>query len=318
MKRVLVTGANGFLASALIPCLLSRGYAVRAMLRRAGAYAGESHSDLEIVEGDFTCPEILPPIVSGCSHVIHTAAVTCQGASWSDYMRVNVSAVRTLMEIAAECRVERFVYVGSANTLSYGTKENPGDETAPLRAPFSDSRYALSKAAGQALAADFSQRLDTVTVNPTFMIGRCRRGSGSHRITARGLRPVVFYPAGGKNFVHVGDAALGTVLAMEKGRCGEAYLLAGENLSYREFYGMVSRLGGREALLVRIPPFLLLAAGAVGSLLEHMGLESEINMTNMRILCLGNYYTGEKSRRELGLEYRPVEQAVREAVESIL
>ena len=318
MKRVLVTGANGFLASALIPCLLSRGYSVRGLLRRAGAYVGERHPALELVEGDFTCPNTMLSAVSGCDYVIHVAALTSQSESWKEDLRVNVSATRTLMEIAAERGVKRFVYVSSANTFAHGSKERPGDETAPFLAPFTDSKYASSKAAAQALAADFSSRLDVVTVNPTFMIGACRKGSGSYRITARGLKGVVFCPPGGKNFVSVEDAASGTVSALENGRAGQAYLLAGDNLSYREFYETVARVGGRRTRIVVVPEILLLAAGAVGSLLESMGVRTEINLPNMRILCLCNYYTGAKSRKELDVEYRSVEQAVRDALLSIV
>lgn len=85
-----------------------------------------------------------------------------------------------------------------------------------------------------------------------------------------------------------------------------------------KFYETVARVGGRRTRIVVVPEILLLAAGAVGSLFESMGVRTEINLPNMRILCLCNYYTGAKSRKELDVEYRSVEQAVRDALLSIV
>lgn len=318
MKRVLVTGANSLLASSLVPRLLERGYAVRGLVRRRESYSGEPHPRLEITEGDFTCVDTLYRVLPDCELVVHCAALTDQGARWSEYLRVNVTATRTLMEVAASFRVERFVYVSSANAFAFGSEDAPGDETKPLRPPFSDSFYASSKAAAQALAADFRGVMDVVTVNPTFMIGRCRAGSGSARIIGMGIdRRVVFYPPGGKNFVHVDDVARGIVLALERATDGEAYLLAGENLSYGAFFRMLSDVCGQKPVFVRIPAFLLLAVGAAGSLFGFLGLRSEVNFTNMRILCTCNYYTAVKSSLYLGMSYRPIREAIKEAVRSL-
>ena len=128
-------------------------------------------------------------------------------------------------------------------------------------------------------------------------------------------RRVMFHPLGGKNFVAAGDVARGIVAVLKRGHNGERYLLSGENRTYAEFYRLLAARTGCRQHLVRIPVRVLLAAGAVGDLLARLGVRSEISRTNMRILCIGNYYTNAKSVRELGVLYRPLSEAVNEAVE---
>lgn len=307
MNKVLVTGANGFLASSLIRELLRCGYQVRGLLRRMGAYHGESSQELELVEGDFTDTATAVEALHGCDMVVHCAAMTAQGACWEDYLRVNVEAVRSLLLAAEDCGVKRFVLVGSANAFAYGTKDRPGDETAPTRYPFTDSKYARSKALAQRVAREYQGRMEVVTVSPTFMIGAYFPGSGSDRMVAMAKgHKFIFCPPGGKNFVDVEDVSRGIILALEKGKPGEEYLLAGENLSYDEFFRKLTSAFGQKSYIIKLPGFLLNAAGACGSIFSHFKKGCEVNLTNTRILCVGNYYTSAKSKEHLGMAYTPV------------
>ena len=315
-KKVLVTGANSLLGVHTIRELLAAGYAVRGLLRRRSSYVGPEDASLELIEGDFTDEDTLRRAMQGCIYVVHCAARTGQSGSYNSYRRVNVTATERLVETAAEYGVKRVINVASANVFAYGSKERPGDESNPIAFPFTGSAYARSKFEALQRLERFRDRIEIVTVCPTFIIGAWDSRPSSGRIILMGYdRRFVFCPPGGKNFVAAADVARGIVAALKHGRNGERYLLSGENLTYAEFYRLLAARTDRRQRLVRIPAWALLVSGAIGDLLARLGIRSEISRTNMRILCIGNYYTNAKSVRELGVRYRPLSEAVDEAVE---
>lgn len=314
-QKVLITGANSLLGTHVIHELLAAGYAVRGLLRRRNSYVGNTHPALELIEGSFTDRNTLRQTMQGCRYVIHCAARTGQSGDYNSYKKINVAATTRLIETAIECGIKRVVYVASANVFAYGTKEQPGDEKRPIAFPFTESPYAKSKYEALQQLADYHGQIEIVTVCPTFMIGAWDSRPSSGRIILRGYRRrIVFYPPGGKNFVAASDVARGIVAALTHRRGGEAYLLAGENLSYAEFYRLLAARAHCHQRLIQIPAWLLLAIGAIGDWLAKTGLKSEISRANMRILCVGNYYTNAKSVRELCLCYRPLAEAIDEAV----
>src|SRR5690606_14332844 len=133
--------------------------------------------------------------------------------------------------------IKRFVYVGTANTFGYGSLQDPGDETRRPSALFRDAWYAKSKLEGQQKALAASDKIEMIIVSPTLMIGPYDGKPSNGAIIRMGYgKKLIFHPPGGKNFVNAEDAARGVVDALEKGKRGEAYLLAGENLTYRQFF----------------------------------------------------------------------------------
>lgn len=128
-------------------------------------------------------------------------------------------------------------------------------------------------------------------------------------------KKIVFHPPGGKNFVHVEDVAMGVKDALEKGGNGEAYLLCGENLSYREFFRKLCERTGERTRYVQVPGFLLRGAGYIGNLLRSVGIKNDFTLTNMRILCIHNYYSHRKASEQLGFRPRPVDDAIDDAVQ---
>ena len=314
-ETVLLTGANSLLGVNTIRALLAEGYAVRGLLRDRTSYVGGADPDLELMEGNFTDPDCLRQAMAGCRYVVHCAAKTGQGGSYASYRQVNTDATGQLIRTAETCGVRRIVYVGSANIFAYGDENCPGNESVPIRPPFTESAYAKSKFETQQLIAHAHFRVEIVTVCPTFMLGAydSRPSSGRIICMAYGKRWLP-YPPGGKNFVHVADVAQGIVAALQRGRSGECSLLANENISYRDFFGAVGALSGRRPVLVPLPAWLLAAVGWIGDLLQRIGIDTEISSVNMRILCVKNYYTNAKSVTELGMTYRPVTQAVADAV----
>ncbi len=313
--RVLVTGANGFLATNAIAALVEAKYEVRGLLRKRGAYIGKNCLSLELQEGSFTDAPTLRKALEGCDFVVHIAALTGQNAKAEDYRRVNVDATVQLAHEAVKAGIRKMVYVSSANAFAYGTAEKPGDETRPTKAPFTKSEYAMSKALAQKEILKFSDRMEVVVVNPTFMLGPMDIKPSSGRIITMAYgRRIMAAPPGGKNFVHVGDVAEGIVAALAKGRNGEAYLLSGENMDYCRFYNTLAKISGKKMWLIKMPAGLMYAIGHVCDFLGRLGIRTDASLTNMQLLCTGNYYTNAKARADLGIEFRSAEKAVRDAV----
>lgn len=296
---VLITGANGLLATNIIHDLLQRGYYVKGLLRDKTKYQGKAHSRLELWETQLRHKEEIQSLLKDCQAIIHTAALTRQDLSnYQSYYRVNVEITRKLLESAIAENLVRFIYVGSANTFGHGTKAAPGSETLPPRRPFTGSLYAQSKSSATKLVLEASGQISTAVVSPTFMLGAYGNGQGSDQILKRGMKKnFVFYPPGGKNFIHAEDAATAINEIMEKAASGEAWLISNENHSFREFFQKARNHSPHNPLLIQVPAFVLKSAGVLGEALHFLGISSSLSLSNMRILCEGNYYTSEKAHR---------------------
>lgn len=315
--NVLVTGANGLLATNIIAQLLAQDYEVTGLIRDTRKFLLPSHPKLRLVSGDITDPESVIHAAAGCENIIHCAATTSQNLlQYTDYSLINVTGTEHVINAAIKAGVRRVVYVGTANTFGYGSKAAPGDETLPPREPFASAWYAKSKLEGQHKALAAAGNIEVVIVSPTFMIGPYDGKPSSGAIIRMGYgKWIVFHPPGGKNFVHVGDVAQGTITALKTGNNGEAYLLAGENLSYREFFRLLAQQTNQRPLLISIPKSLLIGLGHLGDLLRSAGIKTALSTTNMRILCVHNYYTNSKARRHLDISFRPVAQAIDDAID---
>ncbi len=297
---ILITGANGFLATNIVEKLLEEGIRVRAQLRRRSAFrfqteGWEKSGLLEVAECDFTNTETLDDLVQGCDYVIHVAAVTDPSLlKYKDYSRINVDGVRNLIEASIKFGVKRFLFVSTANVFGYGTKENPGDESLPIRHPFDRSLYARSKVEAQKMVMSYSDKIDIVSVNPTFMIGKYGDRHGSNRIITRANgRSFIFIPPGGKNFINVENAAVEILYFLYEGKNGKAYLVSGENLSYLEFYKLLREVAIANFKIIKIPVPAMLLVGAAGSLLRLAGLKCPLSFVNAKILCVSNFYTNK-------------------------
>ncbi|HPR31152.1 MAG TPA: NAD-dependent epimerase/dehydratase family protein [Prolixibacteraceae bacterium] len=314
---VLVSGANGFLAANVVRELLSRGYRVRGMIRENARLTSLEHIKIEYFSGQITKREDVDRAVEGCSVVIHVAADTSQRYDTAaPLMQVNVTATRYFIEACKKHAVGRFIFVSTGNTIDFGSLENPGHEGNPLGKLFRKSGYALSKlmAEEQVVEAVKNDKLSAVIVNPTFMIGPYDSKPSSGRILQMMVpHSLVFIPKGGKNFVDVKAVATAICNAIDRGTPGERYLLAGINLSYREFLALVRK--GKKTLAVVLPGWLLLSMGAIGSLFRKLGIASELSVNNARILCSDDFYTNRKARSELDMPESNIEQAVSEAIE---
>ncbi|WP_143307175.1 NAD-dependent epimerase/dehydratase family protein [Chitinophaga vietnamensis] len=319
MNKVLITGASGFLGSNLTRELYRLGYEVKVIVRPAADLKGIADIPCEIFFGNIDRQQDVMQAVEGCDIVIHAACITDQWAiPFEEYERINFTATRYMADACIAHGVTRFIYVSTANTIGPGNKQLPGTELNGFTLFHANSGYINSKYLAQqyVLEQAAARGLPAIVVNPTFMIGPHDVKPSSGKLLLYGVKKkILFCPPGGKNFVHIFDVCQGIISAIEKGRIGDCYLLAGHNLSYREFFRMVQQSAHTSGILITIPAALLKLAGMAGSLLERLTrISVKLNNTSAFLLCLDNYYSGKKSERELMIRYTGMEEAISTAL----
>ncbi|MCC3217257.1 NAD-dependent epimerase/dehydratase family protein [Chryseobacterium sp. X308] len=314
MKKVCVTGATGLLGTNVILKLLQNGYSVIALVRKKSSWLGEENENLKLVEADLLCD--ISGHLTDIDCIIHVAAETRQNLiRYDEYRKVNYEAVVNLFTHAELMGVKKFLFVSTANTLGFGNSASRGSEKAPQIYPFTHSLYAQSKQAAEDYLLKNSKNTEVIIVNPTLMIGAYDSKPSSGKIIFWAWKKkLVFYPKGGKNFVHVEDAANGIVNAVEYGRTGEKYLLANENLTYREFFKKVNRITSQNPVMIAIPNTLLSLLGLIGDGLRTLKIKTNLSTPNMKALQIYNYYSNQKSADELGIQYQSVDRAIEDAV----
>ncbi|WP_288441678.1 NAD-dependent epimerase/dehydratase family protein [uncultured Chryseobacterium sp.] len=315
MKKVCVTGATGLLGTNVILKLLQNGYSVTALVRQKSSWLGEENENLKLVEADLLCD--ISVYLTDINCIIHVAAETRQNLiRYDEYRKVNYEAVVNLFTHAELMGVKKFLFVSTANTLGFGNTAFLGSEKAPQIYPFTHSLYAQSKLEAEEYLLKNSKNTDVIIVNPTFMIGAYDSKPSSGKIIFWvWKKKLIFYPKGGKNFVHVEDAANGVVNAVEKGKNGEKYLLANENLNYREFFKKVNRITRQNPIMIPIPNKLLSFLGLIGDVLRKFKIKTDLSSSNMKALQISNYYSNQKSIEELGVQYQPIDKAIKDAVQ---
>lgn len=318
--KILVTGASGLLGCNIARKLVQEGHEVRVLLRRSSIKKGVEDLPIEINYGDLSNKKEVMHAVKNCEAVIHSASITAgPNTDYKYYEEANVKGTENIVNAAKACEIQKMVYVSTANTISPGTKENPGTETLDYSLSNYNSGYIISKYQAEQYVLEQVQKegFPAVVVNPTFMLGKYDFKPSSGQMILYGLsKRFQAFPDAGKNFIHVEDAATGAYNALLKGKIGERYLLAGENLSYREFFLKLNEITGQKAIQLQIPKFVFNTAGMGGSLASKILRKPlALNLVNTRVLTLDNYYSGLKAQTELGLTLKPIETAIEDAVQ---
>ncbi|PIF46192.1 nucleoside-diphosphate-sugar epimerase [Chryseobacterium sp. 52] len=314
MKKIFLTGATGLLGSNTVIKLLQYGYSVTALVRKKSGWMGEENENLKLIEGDLFSD--ISEHLQDVDIVIHIAAETGQNLlQYEDYKKTNYDATVHLFAQAAAAGAEKFLFVSTANTLGYGISPVLGSEKSPQLYPFTHSYYAQSKLETENYLLRQNRATKVVILNPTFMIGAYDRKPSSGRIIFwTWKKKLVFYPKGGKNFVHAEDAAEGVVQAIENGKSGEKYLLANENLSYKEFFKKINTFTGQTPVMIPIPDAGLAMLGVIGDCMRKLKIKTSLSSPNMKALRIHNFYSNRKSSEELGIRYQPVDKAVEDAI----
>jgi dihydroflavonol-4-reductase len=321
MKPTLVTGANGHLGNNLCRQLVARGERVRAMIRASADPAPLAGVDVEIVRGDIMDPAATAAAVAGCGRVYHTAAGFLMWAHdpERDIIRPSVDGTRHVLEAAAGAGVEKVVYTSSSGTIGHSSSPGaPYDETRPYPDPH--THYLRGKIAAEQEAFAIARRtgLAMTSIHPGLILGpRFWKPSESVAQIVQFLNqgaPVYF--DGGFSVVDVDDVAEGAVLAMDKGRNAERYILAGENLTVKGLFDQMAELTGLKAPTVKLPIGALRAiAGGLELVGRLTGGRPMIDRSQVdEFAGKYAYFSNAKAERELGYTFRPAREAVRRTI----
>src|SRR2546430_4534261 len=260
--KALVTGSTGFVGAAVTRCLLEHGVDVRVLVRRDSDLRNLEGLKVEQAYGDLRDVASLRQALAGCRHLYHVAALY---ALWAPdpqiFYDTNVTGTRNLMEAALDGGVERIVYTSTIGAIGLPPGGGPGTEDTPVSLEQMVGHYKRSKfLAEQEVRTLARAGLPVVIVNPSAPVG-------AHDIkpTPTGQVIVDFmkgrmpaYIETGMNLVDVDDVAVGHLLAMEKGRIGERYILGNRNLMLREVFAILSRLTGVPAPTLKLPRWSIL------------------------------------------------------------
>jgi len=316
--RTLVTGATGYLGTELVRELRSRDREVRALVRSRAAAARLDGLGAEIVEGDVLDPESVKRALDGVTRLFHMAGVVGHRASDEARLQaVNVDGARTVLDLCARAGVERVVFTSSVSTIGpAGGPGYPRDEGAWLidgDDGRGDFRYGRTKAAGeQAALAAAAAGLNVVITNPGFAIGP----GDVHRVSSWPVEEYLrgrlrFTVPGGLSYVDARDVAVGHLLAEDRGKTGERYILTNDdgNLSHRDFFALVGRVTGKPRRQLHTSTGMLRPILRVGSALR---LPLPLDDQELASSAHWWYYTAAKARAELGFSVRPIDETIRD------
>ncbi|MBZ5724128.1 MAG: NAD-dependent epimerase/dehydratase family protein [Acidobacteriia bacterium] len=316
MKPALVTGASGFLGWHVARVLLERGYAVRALVR-AGSRVDSL--DVELVTGDLRDVASVERATRGCGLVFHVAA---DYRLWArdprELYRSNVEGTRHVLQAAKDAGVERVVYTSTVGAIGI-PHDGIGDETTPVALEDMAGDYKRSKFLAEQAALEFARAgLPVVIVNPTAPVGdHDVKPTPTGKMVAdflAGAMPAFIDT--GLNVVDVRDVAQGHLLACERGRVGERYILGSENLTLAQILQKLAAITGRRAPTMRLPYAVAYCAGVCSTAWAGVtGVPPRVPLEAVRMARKKMWVTHEKARRELGFEPRPAEAALRRAVE---
>src|SRR5690348_7770765 len=315
----LVTGATGFVGSAVARALLGRGDRVRVLARPNSDRRNLAGLSVEIAEGAMEDPRSLARAVDGCRFLYHVAA---DYRIWvpdpAPMFRANVDGTRDLLAAALEAGAELVVYTSSVATLGL-VPGGSADEETPSSIDDMIGPYKRSKFAAEEVVRELVRErgLPAVIVNPSTPVGPGDvKPTPTGRMiveAARGQMPA--FVDTGLNIVHVDDVADGHLAAAESGRVGERYILGGENMSLAEILAEVSQAVGRRPPRLRLPHAALLPVAFGAEFAARItGREPFITLDGVRMSRKKMYFSSDKAALELGYKPRPARRAIADAV----
>lgn len=320
-----VTGASGFIGANLVHELVTRGHHVRVLLRGSSDLRGLAGVEFARVKGDVSDREKLAVAMRGCDWCFHVAAsYHLWLRDYAPMYAANVAGTRNVIEAAALAGCSRIVYTSTVGCIGLPKEENgrvvPTDETTPVSEAQMSNHYKRSKWQGEVVARELAAKgLPVVIVNPSAPVGpRDVKPTPTGKVIVDFLnRAMPAYLDTGLNWVHVRDVAVGHILAAEKGRIGERYILgnAEGNWTMREAFAVLEEVTEVPAPRMRIPYWVALTAAHVDETVSGFtGKPPKAPLAGVRMAKYKMFFNPAKAIRELGLPQTPPRQALADAV----
>ena len=321
--KVLVTGASGFVGSAVARSLLARGLQVTALVRASSPRTNLDGLPLDIAVGDMIDQASVAAAARGARYLFHVAA---DYRMWArdpeEIVRANREGTGAVMRAAKAAGVERIVYTSSVATLGVAPgadKNDPADETHPLTPQTAIGAYKRSKVIAERLVEQMvaEEGLPAIIVNPSTPIGpRDVKPTPTGRIiveAATGKAPA--FVDTGLNLAHVDDVAEGHLLALDKGCIGERYILGGQDVTLRQMFADIAGLAGRKPPTVELPrgPLYPLAY-MFEAVAQITGKEPQLTVDALNMSKRRMFFTSAKAEAELGYRARPYQEAIADAM----
>ena len=316
----LVTGATGFVGSAVARALIADGHTVRVLARPASDRRNVADLPVEVFCGDLTDRASLDRALADCTALFHVAA---DYRLWTRdpaaMHRTNVVGTRWIMEAAQAAGVARIVYTSSVATLGHDALGQAADETTPasladMIGPYKKSKFLAEREVLRMIA---EAALPAVIVNPSTPLGpRDIKPTPTGRLiveAAKGHMPG--FVDTGLNIVHVEDVAAGHLAAFARGRVGERYVLGGQNMTLAELLGAIAAHMGRRAPRFKLPHGAVLPVALLAELAARVGGgEPFVTRDGVRMARKRMFFSSAKAERELGYRARPASEALADAI----
>lgn len=318
--KVLITGASGFVGSAVAHALVQAGYSVRALVRPSSSKCNLADLDIELVIGNICDPDSVSRAITGTRFLCHVAAdYRLWAQDPGEILRTNYDGTRNLMQAALDARLERIVYTSSVATLAVAANGATADENCQLPVSMAVGAYKRSKVAAEALVTAMisADRLPAIIVHPSTPVGpRDVKPTPTGRIiveAAMGRMPG--YVDTGLNLVHVDDVAAGHLAALKHGKIGEHYILGGQNVGFAALLAEIARMSGHRPPFLRLPhnvlyPFALLAEAKAH--LTHR--EPFLTRDGLRMSKQRMFFSSAKAERDLSYCARPYQEGLMDAL----
>ncbi|NEO80563.1 hopanoid-associated sugar epimerase [Moorena sp. SIO4G3] len=317
--KAFVTGGTGFIGAHVVRSLLEAGYSVRALVRPTSQLDNLEGLDIEVVIGDLNDPG-LSELMQGCQVLFHVAAHYSLWQADRDLLyRNNVQGTRNVLQSAAQAGIERTVYTSSVAAIGVGKPGEIVDEThqSPVEKLVGDYKKSKFFAEREAIKAAESGQ-DVVIVNPSAPIGPMDiKPTPTGEIIVRFLQQKMpFYLDTGLNFIDVRDVAQGHLLALDRGKKGDRYILGNQNLSFKSLLEQLAEITGLSAPQKTVPVWLPLSMAWIDEcVLTVFGKTPSIPLNGVRMAQHPMYYDASKAVRELGLPQSSIRKALKDAVD---
>ena len=319
--KILITGAAGYIGNKLAHTLADSGHDVHALVRSDAAKGLLQHPNISIFLGDILNKDDLMHAMNGCRQVYHTAALV---APWvkntNDFYTVNVNGTANVLEVAAQTGITKTVFTSTCGVIGPSLNE-PMREEDPRVTGFAID-YELSKKMAEDIVLQYSkQGMNVVTVAPSKVYGP---GNVSHALTSNAVidkfiqKKVVFIPSPGNQkacFAFIDDVVNGHVLAMEKGKAGEKYILGGINISYRQFFQQVREVSCCGGKIISLSEKSLQAWAVLQwAKYKLTGVPPAFTPKAIKIVLSNYTFSSDKAVRELGYTITPLQEALHNTI----